>query len=254
MSSNELIKCRELNFSYNKKAPIIKNLNLSVYQGEFVGLVGESGCGKSTLAALLLNLLKPNSGTIEVNNKDLSKLNFKERKSFYKEVQIVFQDPSASLDSFMSVYSLIEEPLKIHKIGNKKSRVEKVKETMKLVGLSSAYLDSYPNELSGGLKQRLSIAIALVLNPKVLILDECVSALDVSIQAQILNLLLDLQKRLNLTYLFITHDLNVVSYVSDKIIVMKNGEIVEEGKCEDVFKNPKHPYTKQLLESGITNV
>lgn len=254
MSSNELIKCRELNFSYNKKSPIIKNLNLSVYQGEFVGLVGESGCGKSTLAALLLNLLKPSSGTIEVNNKDLSKLNLKERKSFYKEVQIVFQDPSSSLDSFMSVYSLIEEPLKIHKMGNKKSRVEKVKETMELVGLSSAYLDSYPNELSGGLKQRLSIAIALVLNPKVLILDECVSALDVSIQAQILNLLLDLQKRLNLTYLFITHDLNVVSYVSDKIIVMKNGEIVEEGKCEDVFKNPKHPYTKQLLESGITNV
>jgi ABC-type oligopeptide transport system ATPase subunit len=125
---------------------------------------------------------------------------------------------------------------------------------MKLVGLSSAYINSYPNELSGGLKQRLSIAIALVLEPKILILDECVSALDVSRQAQILNLLLDLQKRLNLTYLFITHDLNVVSYISDTIIVMKDGEIVEEGKCEDVFQHPHHPYTKELLSSGITNV
>lgn len=254
MSNRELIRCSSLNFSYNKNSLIIKDLNLSVLEGEFVGLVGESGCGKSTLAALLLNLMKPTSGSIIVNNKDLSKLNKKEKKDFYREVQIVFQDPSSSLDNLMSVGTLIEEPLKIHKIGNKKTRLEKVKNTMKLVGLSSAYLSSYPNELSGGLKQRLSIAIALVLDPKILILDECVSALDVSIQAQILNLLLDLQKRLNLTYLFITHDLNVVSYVSDRIIVMKNGEIVEEGKCEDVFLHPHHSYTKELIYSGITNV
>ncbi|MBK5200074.1 MAG: ABC transporter ATP-binding protein [Spirochaetaceae bacterium] len=254
MSSAELIKCSSLNFSYIKNSLIIKDLNLSVHEGEFVGLVGESGCGKSTLAALLLNLIKPTSGSITVNNKDLSKLNKKEKKDFYRQVQIVFQDPSSSLDDLMSVGTLIEEPLKIHKIGNKVTRIEKVKSTMKLVGLSSAYISSYPNELSGGLKQRLSIAIALVLEPKILILDECVSALDVSIQAQILNLLLDLQKRLKLTYLFITHDLNVVSYISDTIIVMKNGEIVEEGKCEDVFQHPQQPYTKELLSSGITNV
>jgi peptide/nickel transport system ATP-binding protein/oligopeptide transport system ATP-binding protein len=250
----ESIKCSNLNFSYNRDIEIIKDFNLTVHEGEFVGLVGESGCGKSTLASLLLNLIKPTSGSIIVNDKDLSTLNKKERKEFYREVQIVFQDPSSSLDNLMSVKALIEEPLIIHKIGNKEERLEKVKKTMDLVGLSSAYLSSYPSELSGGLKQRLSIAIALVLDPKILILDECVSALDVSIQAQILNLLLDLQKNLHLTYLFITHDLNVVSYISDTIIVMKNGKIVEEGKCEEIFKNPKHPYTKLLLNSAITNV
>jgi peptide/nickel transport system ATP-binding protein/oligopeptide transport system ATP-binding protein len=251
MNSSELIILKDVSYAYNDNQMIIKNLNLVIHEGEAVGLLGESGCGKSTLAALILNFVKPKSGCIYVNNKDLSTLKGRAKKDFYREVQIVFQDPSSSLDSLMSVGKLIEEPLLIHKIGNKEERALKVIEVMKMVGLSSAYLDSYPSELSGGLKQRLAIAIALVLNPKIVILDECVSALDVSIQAQILNLLISLQKSLNLTYLFITHDLNVASYIADTICVMENGEIVEKNSCKELFDNPKHPYTKKLLSASI---
>ncbi|MGH4036819.1 MAG: ABC transporter ATP-binding protein [Sphaerochaeta sp.] len=252
MKKNELIKCDKVCFSYTQGTAIIKDLDLIINEGESVGLVGESGCGKSTLAAILLNLLKPTSGSISVNNVDLSTLKGKRKKEFYKNVQIVFQDPSSSLDSLMTVGQLIKEPLVIHKIGDKEFRRKKALEMMKIVGLSSAYIDSYPGELSGGLKQRLSIAIALVLDPKVLILDECVSALDVSIQAQILNLLMNLQKNLNLTYLFITHDLNVVSYIADTIAVMENGVIVEKNQTEELFNNPQHLYTKKLLSASIS--
>lgn len=251
MENKKLIILENVNFSYNSGIKIIKNLNLEIHKGESVGLLGESGCGKSTLAALILNFMKPDSGKIIVNNKDLSLLNRHEKKDFYREVQIVFQDPSSSLDSLMSVGKLIEEPLIIHKMGSKIERLNQVKDVMKRVGLSSAYYNSYPTELSGGLKQRLAIAIALVLNPKILILDECVSALDVSIQAQILNLLVSLQKDLDLTYLFITHDLNVASYISDTICVMENGVIVEKNECRELFENPKHPYTKKLLSASI---
>jgi ABC-type oligopeptide transport system ATPase subunit len=251
MNKSEIIVLDDVSFSYNKDQLVIKNLNLVIHEGESVGLLGESGCGKSTLASLILGFAQPSSGSIIVNNKELSTLKRKAKKDFYREVQIVFQDPSSSLDSLMSVGKLIEEPLIIHKIGSKEERAKKVFEVMKMVGLSSAYHDSYPSELSGGLKQRLAIAIALVLNPKIVILDECVSALDVSIQAQILNLLISLQKSLNLTYLFITHDLNVASYISDTICVMENGEIVEKNSCRELFENPKHPYTKSLLSASI---
>jgi ABC-type oligopeptide transport system ATPase subunit len=251
MNKSEIIVLDDVSFSYNKDQLVIKNLNLVIHEGESVGLLGESGCGKSTLASLILGFVQPSSGSIIVNNKELSTLKRKAKKDFYREVQIVFQDPSSSLDSLMSVGKLIEEPLIIHKIGSKEERAKKVFEVMKMVGLSSAYHDSYPSELSGGLKQRLAIAIALVLNPKIVILDECVSALDVSIQAQILNLLISLQKSLNLTYLFITHDLNVASYISDTICVMENGEIVEKNSCRELFENPKHPYTKSLLSASI---
>lgn len=251
MNSSELIILKDVNFAYNEDQKIIKHLNLVIHEGESVGLLGESGCGKSTLAAIILNFLKPKSGCVSVNNKDLSTLKGRAKKDFYREVQIVFQDPSSSLDSLMSVGKLIEEPLLIHKIGTKVERTKKVLDVMNMVGLSSAYLDSYPSQLSGGLKQRLAIAIALVLNPKIVILDECVSALDVSIQAQILNLLISLQKSLNLTYLFITHDLNVASYIADTICVMENGEIVEKNNCRELFENPKHPYTKRLLSASI---
>lgn len=252
MKAREVIILDDVSFSYNDKQKIIKHLNLTISEGESVGLLGESGCGKSTLASLILNFVKPTSGRIIVNNKELSSLKGRAKKDFYREVQIVFQDPSSSLDSLMSVGNLIEEPLIIHKIGNKEERFKKVSDTMKMVGLSSAYRDSYPSELSGGLKQRLAIAIALVLNPKIVILDECVSALDVSIQAQILNLLVSLQKSLKLTYLFITHDLNVASYISDTICVMENGEIVEKNSCRELFENPKHPYTQSLLSASIS--
>lgn len=251
MNNSEIIILDDVSFSYTKEQLVIKNLNLVIHEGESVGLLGESGCGKSTLASLILNFVQPSSGSIIVNNKELSTLKRKAKKDFYREVQIVFQDPSSSLDSLMSVGKLIEEPLIIHKIGSKEERAKKVLEVMKMVGLSSAYHDSYPSELSGGLKQRLAIAIALVLNPKIVILDECVSALDVSIQAQILNLLISLQKSLNLTYLFITHDLNVASYIADTICVMENGEIVEKNSCRELFENPKHPYTKSLLSASI---
>jgi ABC-type oligopeptide transport system ATPase subunit len=251
MNRNELIILNDVSFSYHENQMIIKHLNLVIHEGESVGLLGESGCGKTTLASLILNFLKPNNGSIIVNKKDLNTLNRKAKKDFYREVQMVFQDPSSSLDSLMSVEKLIEEPLLIHKIGTKEERERKVMEVMKMVGLSSAYHNSYPSELSGGLKQRLAIAIALVLNPKIVILDECVSALDVSIQAQILNLLISLQKSLNLTYLFITHDLNVASYIADTICVMENGEIVEKNGCKELFESPKHPYTKSLLSASI---
>lgn len=248
-----LIECKNLNFSYDKSKHIIENLNLEVHDGETFGLVGESGCGKSTLANLLLRLENLDSGQILIEGKDISKLKGKALRDFYKEIQIVFQDPYSSLDFNKKIGYLIEEPLIIHKMGNKKERKLRVVEMMKLVGLDPSYINNYPKVLSGGLRQRLAIAIALVLNPKFVVLDECVSALDVSIQAQVLNLLIDLQKKLNLTYLLITHDLNVVAYIADTIGVMQNGKIVEKKSCEELFKNPSHSYTKKLLESSYLN-
>lgn len=245
-----LVNLDKVSYSYNNKK-VLDNISFSIKEGETFGLVGDSGSGKSTIGLILLKLLKNYSGEILFNEKDISSIKKKkEIKEFYKSVQIVFQDPASSLDSKKSVGYSIEEPLIIHKLYTKEERKNKVEKMMELVGLDIKYKNNYPHQLSGGLRQRLAIAIALVLEPKFVVLDECVSALDISIQAGILNLLNDLKKKLNLTFLFISHDLNVVGYLCDRIAVLNNCKIVEIQSAEDLFKNPKNAYTKQLFDNS----
>lgn len=245
-----LVNLDKVSYSYNNKK-VLDNISFSIKEGETFGLVGDSGSGKSTIGLILLKLLKNYSGEIIFNEKDISSIKKKkEIKEFYKSVQIVFQDPASSLDSKKSVGYSIEEPLIIHKLYTKEKRKIKVEKMMELVGLDKKYKNNFPHQLSGGLRQRLAIAIALVLEPKFVVLDECVSALDISIQAGILNLLNDLKKKLNLTFLFISHDLNVVGYLCDRIAVLNNCKIVEIQSAEDLFKNPKSEYTKQLFDNS----
>lgn len=247
-----LIELKNVSFSY-KNNQILNDVSFSIRKGETFGLVGSSGSGKSTIALLLLKLIHPYNGSIIVDNKELSSIKKKKDiKNFYKHIQIVFQDPYSSLDSKKTVGYLIREPLDIHKIGRKEDREAKVNKMMELVGLDEKYKASYPHQLSGGLRQRLAIAIALILKPKFVVLDECVSALDISIQAGILNLLNDLKDKLNLTFLFISHDLNVVGYICDRIGVINDGEIVEIQKTEDLFKSPIDSYTKRLFNSSYS--
>ena len=231
-----MIKVLKLSHHYNK-ALVINEVSFEIEEGKTLGLVGESGSGKTTLALLLMNLLKPSRGTILYKGEPLTK------KSL-RDFQMVFQDPYSSLDPRMTIDEIIREPLIIHKI-----KENSVPELLELVGLDSSFAKRYPHELSGGQNQRVGIARALALNPKFLICDEPIASLDVSIQAQIINLLKDLQRRLKLTYLFISHDLSIVKYLSDNVAVMYNGEIVELGLCEDVYMKPKHPYTIELLSS-----
>jgi len=244
-----IIEVKNVSFSYNQ-IMILDDINFNIKEGETFGIVGNSGCGKSTLALLLLKLLKLKEGTILFENNDIKLIKKKKDiKNFYRNVQIVFQDPYSSLDSKKTVGYLIEEPLVIHKNYSKNERNKKVDNIMNLVGLDKKYKDNYPHQLSGGLRQRLAIAIALVLNPKFVVLDECVSALDISIQAGILNLLNDLKSKLNLTFLFISHDLNVVGYICDRIGVMNKGKIIEIQETEKLFENPKDDFTKKFLNN-----
>src|SRR4051812_31923948 len=221
-------------------------VSFDLYPQETLGLVGESGCGKSTTARAVLSLQPATSGTVEYNGKDLTELSSKAMRALRRDLQIVFQDPYASLDPRMSVNNIIAEPLKIH--GQFKS-MDRIRELMSLVGLNPEHGNRYPHEFSGGQRQRIGIARALALEPKVLILDEPVSALDVSIQAGVINLLEELQDRLGLSYLFVAHDLSVVRHISDRVAVMYLGRIIESAPTEELFLRSAHPYTQALISA-----
>lgn len=227
----------------------VNNISLSVKPGTTLGIVGESGCGKSTLGRLMLQLLKANSGSISFDGVDLDQLSDKDLRSARVKMQMVFQDPFSSLNPRQKIADIIREPLDIHKIGDRTSRKKKVQETILRVGLPLDALERYPHEFSGGQRQRICIARAIILNPKLVVADEPVSALDVSIQSQILNLLTELKRDLNLTYIFISHNLSVIRHISDVVAVMYLGEIVEMANSDELFSNPQHPYTKALLSA-----
>lgn len=227
----------------------LDNISIEINEGKTMAIVGESGSGKSTLAKALIRLINIDKGDIFFRNKKISNLSSKEMKVFRKDIQMIFQDPYASLNPRFKVKDILEEPLIINKIGDKLAISKKIHSMIEKVGLASADLDKYPHQFSGGQRQRIGIARALILEPKIVICDEPVSALDVSIQAQIINLLKKLQKEFSLTYLFITHDLRVVRQIADSIYVMKSGKLMEEGKTDIIFKNPKNEYTKKLLTS-----
>lgn len=237
---------------FKRKTTYIKavdDVSMTIKKGDIVGLVGESGSGKTTLARLILKLISPTENTVFINSVDIFKADDKKMREIRKYVSVVFQDPAASLNPRVTIGESIMRPLLINGV-KKDVANNKANEVLEKVKLDKSYLERYPHQLSGGQQQRVSIARALILEPKVMILDEPTSALDISVQAQILNLLIELQQEYNLTYLMITHDLNVVRYVSDKIAVMYLGKLVEIGDTDDVFDNPKHPYTKGLIESS----
>ena len=232
-----------------KTVHAVNNVSMDVYKGEVVGIVGESGCGKSTLARTILQLNRADSGEIWYEGRDITKLpNAKAHKECIG-IQMVFQDPYASLNPKMTVRQCLTEILKVHHLCAPQDRENRLQELMRSVGLGVDSLEKYPSEFSGGQRQRIGIARALALNPEVIVADEPVSALDVSIQAQIINLLKELQQKLQLTVLFISHDLSVVRYIADRVNVMYLGEIIESGETEELFTNPRHPYTQALLNA-----
>jgi oligopeptide/dipeptide ABC transporter ATP-binding protein len=228
----------------------VNGVSLQVGQGETLALVGESGCGKSTVASLLTGLIKPTEGQISWKGRDITDLKSSDRRALTRDIQIVFQNPYGSLNPKMSVFDIVAEPLQIHKIVSGPGLRMRVSELLRTVGLNEEHGRRRPHEFSGGQRQRIGIARALALNPQLLILDEPVSALDVSVQAQILNLLKELQSRLGLSYLFISHDLSVVRYMADRVAVMYLGQIVETGSKQAIFEAPLHPYTRTLLSAA----
>lgn len=227
----------------------VNDVSFQLFGGETYGLVGESGCGKSTIARTLLRLLQPVSGEVIYNDFDIFKMGNEQFREFRKEIQMVFQDPYSSLNPKKRIGEILEEPLKIHKIGNSALQTERVMDILDKVGLPADCYYRFPHEFSGGQRQRIGLARALILQPKLIILDEPVSALDVSIQSQILNLLKEIQREFKLTYLFISHDLSVIRHLSDRIGVMYLGELVEEAETDNIYSDPLHPYTKALMSA-----
>lgn len=237
-------------FEKKEYVKAVDDVSFDIYKGETLGIAGESGCGKSTLLRTVLRLIEPTKGTIIYDGKDITHMRAKELRKIRQHMQIVFQDPYSALDGRMKVGKILEEPLLINNLyPNKEERMARVAQLMSQVGLDPSYVDRYPHEFSGGQRQRIVIARALATNPQLLVCDEAVSALDVSVRAQVLNLLADLQEELNLTYLFISHDLSVIEHICDRVAIMYLGKVVEIGTKEDIFSNPQHPYTKALLSA-----
>ena len=235
-----------------KKSHVVKavdDISFAVAPNEVVGMVGESGCGKSTCGNLLMRIFPPTSGEILYDGRPMDEISDEDEKEFRKKVQLVFQDPYASLDPMMTLYDIIAEPFDIFQIFSREERFDRVAELLTNVGLEPAYSTRYPHELSGGQRQRVAIARALALNPRVIVADEPTSALDVSVKAQIINLLEELKRERGLSILFISHDLSMVTHISDRVIVMYLGKIVEHGATSDLFENPLHPYTKLLIDA-----
>ncbi|MBS4213509.1 MULTISPECIES: ABC transporter ATP-binding protein [Neobacillus] len=227
----------------------VDDVSFYVKKGETLGIVGESGCGKSTTGRLLMRLIEASDGKIVFEDKEITSMSNSELRKVRRDIQMVFQDPYASLNPRHSVEQILEEPLIVHGIGTKTERQKRVKEMLEVVGLSSYHAKRYPHQFSGGQRQRIGIARALMTKPKLIIADEPVSALDVSIQAQVLNLMKDIQKEFQLTYIFIAHDLGVVRHISDRVGVMYLGRLIELADSEELYENPKHPYTKALLSA-----
>ena len=254
-----LLEIKNLNVTYQTKKGLIgkiqtvhavNNVSLDIQKGEILAIAGESGCGKSTLAKAIMKLVRSDSGEILLNGENVLNLKHnKDLKKFYQKVQMIFQNPYSSLNPKIKIGEILKEPLIINTNLKKEEITKIVEEKIKKVGLDKSALNLYPHEFSGGQRQRIAIARSLILNPEFIIADEPVSALDVSIQAQIINLLKQLKEDFNLTFLFISHDLSVIKYLSDRIAIMYLGEVVEIGRTEEIFKNPKHPYTKALLSS-----
>lgn len=227
----------------------VDGVSFDVKKGETLGLVGESGCGKTTTGRAVLRLIEPTSGSVKFQGQDILKLNKRELRKLRREMQIIFQDPFGSLNPRMSIGEIIEEPLVIHQVGSRKEREQKVRKLLETVGLASYHIRRYPHEFSGGQRQRIGIARALALNPKLIVADEPVSALDVSIQSQILNLMEELQTEFGLTYLFIAHGLNVIRHISDRVGVMYLGVMVEVSESKELYRKPLHPYTEALFSA-----
>ena len=250
--SETVLRVRDMNKSFDG-VPAIQDISFDLFQAETLGIVGESGSGKTTLARCILRAIDPDSGLADFQSEqgrvDLSTLKHKELLPLRREMQMVFQDPYASLNPRMTVREIIEEPLIIHGVKNKEERLQRIREILDLVQLEHDSLYRFPHAFSGGQRQRIGIARALILRPKMVVCDETVSALDVSVQAQIINLLEDLQKELHLTYMFVAHDLAVVRHICDRVLVMHRGRVVESGPIDDVFDRPQQNYTKLLLSA-----
>jgi oligopeptide/dipeptide ABC transporter ATP-binding protein len=247
-----LIQIKNLKKYYKvsgRELKAVNDINLDIYKGETIGLVGESGCGKSTAGKTIIRMHEATSGEVLFNGEDIFKLKGKALNKFKKDMQIIFQDPYSSLNPRMTVEEIVGEPLDLHNIVKGKARKDRIVDLLELVGLKSEHVSRFPHEFSGGQRQRIGIARALALNPKFIVCDEPISALDVSIQAQVVNLLKDLQDKMGLTYLFIAHDLSMVKYISDRILVMYLGNMVELTDSDSLYNDPLHPYTQALLSS-----